>query len=99
MNQHSSLMVGEQLDVGVDRRAPLSDFLQRRRPRDYHRWRQMATPSMGFNVGQNTLASAVGSAFFIQENLAAYLNGEISVEDALANIQIEIEDLQLELEG
>lgn len=85
------------LDVGVDRRAPLGDFYSAE---------DLAIISggadgytrMGFDVGQNTLASAVGSTFFIQENLASYLNGDISVEDAVANVQIEIEDLQLELE-
>lgn len=81
------------LDVGVDRRAPLGD---------YYSEEDLAVitggadgyTKMGFDVGQNVLASAVGSAFFIQENLAAYLNGDITVEEAVSNIQIEIEDLQ-----
>ncbi|MEL6269670.1 MAG: hypothetical protein AAFR22_07650 [Chloroflexota bacterium] len=85
------------LDVGVDRRAPLADFYSEEDLAVITGGADGYT-KMGFDVGQNVLASAVGSAFFIQENLASYLNGEISVEDAVANIQIEIEDLQLELE-
>ncbi|MEM9953377.1 MAG: extracellular solute-binding protein [Chloroflexota bacterium] len=85
------------LDVGVDRRAPLSDFYSAEDLAVITGGSDGYT-RMGFDVGQNTLASAVGSTFFIQENLAQYLNGDISVEDAAANIQIEIEDLQLELE-
>ena len=87
-----------QLDVGVDRRAPLSTAYSAEDLAIISGGADGYT-KMGFDVGQNTLASAVGSAFFVQENLAAYLNGDISLEDALANIQIEIEDLQLELEG
>ncbi|MEO0560670.1 MAG: extracellular solute-binding protein, partial [Chloroflexota bacterium] len=85
------------LDVGVDRRAPLGDFYSADDLAVIAGGADGYT-KMGFDVGQNTLASAVGSAFFIQENLASYLNGEISVEDAVANVQIEIEDLQLEIE-
>lgn len=85
------------LDVGVDRRAPLGDFYSEEDLAVITGGSDGYT-KMGFDVGQNVLASAVGSAFFIQENLASYLNGEISVEDAAANVQIEIEDLQLELE-
>lgn len=85
------------LDVGVDRRAPLGDFYSAEDLAVITGGADGYT-KMGFDVGENVLASAVGSAFFIQENLASYLNGEISVEDAVANVQIEIEDLQLELE-
>lgn len=85
------------LDVGVDRRAPLSEFYSEEDLAVITSGADGYT-KMGFDVGQNVLASAVGSAFFIQENLASYLNGEISVEDAAENIQIEIEDLQFELE-
>lgn len=86
-----------QLDVGVDRRAPLSTVYSAEDLAIISGGADGYT-KMGYDVGQNTLASAVGSTFFIQENLAAYLNGDISVEDAVANVQIEIEDLQLELE-
>lgn len=86
------------LDVGVDRRAPLSDFY------DEETLSTIVAGSdgysrMGFDQGQSVLASAVGAQFFIQENLVAVLNGEQSAEDAAAEIQIEIEDLQAELEG
>jgi len=86
------------LDVGVDRRAPLGDFYSAEDLAVITGGADGYT-RMGFDVGQNSLASSVGSTFFIQENLASYLLGDISVEDAAANIQIEIEDLQLELEG
>lgn len=86
------------LDVGVDRRAPLGDFYSAEDLAVITGGADGYT-KMGFDVGQSGLASAVGAAFFIQENLASYLNGDISVEDAAENVQIEIEDLQLELEG
>lgn len=86
------------LDVGVDRRAPLGDFYSAEDLAVITGGADGYT-KMGFDVGQSGLASAVGSAFFIQENLAAYLNGDISVEEAAENVQIEIEDLQLELDG
>ncbi|MGJ3239837.1 MAG: ABC transporter substrate-binding protein [Anaerolineae bacterium] len=85
------------LDVGVNRRAPLGDFYSAEDLEVITSGADGYT-RMGFDVGQNVLASAVGSTFFIQENLANYLNGNISLEDAADNIQIEIEDLQLELE-
>jgi len=85
------------LEVGVDRTASLSEFYDDdldtviEGSQNYNR--------MGFEQGQALLASAVGSQFFIQENLVAFLNGDISVEEAVENIQIEIEDLQIELES
>jgi multiple sugar transport system substrate-binding protein len=84
------------LDVGVDRRAPLSDFYDQdtldtiiRGADGYSR--------MGFDQGQSVLASAVGAQFFIQENLVAVLNGDLTAEDAAEEIQIRIEDLQADL--
>ncbi len=87
-----------QLDVGVDRRAPLGDFYSEEDLAVIVGGSEGYT-KMGFDVGQSALASSVGSVFFIQENLVAFMNGDISVEEAAENIQIEIEDLQLELEG
>ena len=86
-----------QLDVGVDRRAPLSTFYSAE---------DLATivsgsdgySRMGFNVGQSLLAGAVGADFFVQENLVAAIDGDMTVEDALAEIQIITEDIQFELE-
>lgn len=86
------------LEVGVDRRAPLSDFYSADDLAVIVSGADGYT-KMGFDVGQNALASAVGSAFFVQENLASFLNGDITVEEAAENIQIEIEDLQIDLEG
>jgi multiple sugar transport system substrate-binding protein len=85
------------LEVGVDTRAPLSDFYDEE---------TLATivegangyVRMGFGSGQDLLASAVSAQFFIQENLVAALNGDLTVEEALEEIQIAIEDLQFELE-
>ena len=85
------------LEVGVDRRAPLSDFYSADDLAVIVSGADGYT-KMGFDVGQNALASAVGSAFFVQENLVAFMNGDISVEEAAENIQIEIEDLQFDLE-
>ncbi|MEQ8672168.1 MAG: extracellular solute-binding protein [Aggregatilineales bacterium] len=86
------------LDVGVDTRAPLSDFYSSE---------DLATivagsdgyTRMGYDVGQSVLASAIGSQFFIQENLVAVLNGELTAQEAAEEIQIAIEDLQFEMEG
>lgn len=85
------------LDVGVERRAPLSDFYSEEDleaivagSEGYSR--------MGFDQGYPALASAVGSQFFIQENLVAYLNDELELDEAAEEIQIQIEDLQFELE-
>lgn len=87
-----------QLDVGVDRRAPLSDFYSAEALETVTSGASNFT-RMGYDVGQSVLASAISTQFFIQENLVAVLNGEISAEEAAENIQIEIEDLQFELEG
>ncbi len=86
-----------ELEVGVDRRAPLSEFYSEE---------DLATivsgsegySRMGFDQGYPALASAVGSQFFIQENLVAYLNDELELDAAAEEIQIEIEDLQFDLE-
>ncbi|MEO1645201.1 MAG: extracellular solute-binding protein [Chloroflexota bacterium] len=85
------------LDVGVDRRAPLSDFYSEEDLSTIVSGSEGYT-RMGFDEGYPALASAVGSQFFIQENLVAYLNGELTVEEAAEEIQFAIEDLQLELE-
>jgi len=85
------------LDVGVDRRAPLSDFYSQE-DLDTIVSGSEGYSRMGFDEGSAELASAVGSLFFIQENLVAYLNDDLSLEAAAEEIQIEIEDLQFELE-
>jgi multiple sugar transport system substrate-binding protein len=85
------------LDVGVDRRAPLSDFYDEETLNIIVEGSDGYT-RMGFDVGESVLASAVGSQFFIQENLAAVLNDELTAEEAAEEIQFTIEDLQLDLE-
>lgn len=85
------------LDVGVDRRAPLSDFYSEADLDTIISGSEGYT-RMGLSVGQAPIANAVSAVFFIQENLVAALNGDISVEEALENMQIETEDLQIELE-
>lgn len=86
-----------QLEVGVDRRAPLSEIYT---PEQLETITEGATgyTRMGFDVGQSVLASAVSTQFFIQENLVAVLNGELTAEEAAEEVQIAIEDLQFELE-
>lgn len=86
-----------QLDVGVDRRAPLSDFYSEEDLSTILAGSEGYT-RMGLSNNQAAIANAVSSVFFIQENLVAAINGEISVAEALENIQIETEDLQFELE-
>jgi multiple sugar transport system substrate-binding protein len=86
----------EALEVGVDRRAPLSDFYSQETLDTIIAGADGYT-RMGYDVGQSVLASAVGSQFFIQENLVAVLNGELTAEEAAEEIQIAIEDLQFEL--
>jgi multiple sugar transport system substrate-binding protein len=86
-----------ELEVGVDRRAPLSDFYSEE-DLDTIVSGSEGYSRMGFDQGYPALASAVGSQFFIQENLVAYLNGDLSLEEAAEEIQFEIEDLQFELE-
>jgi len=85
-----------ELEVGVDTRAKLSDIYDAD---------TLATivggadgySRMGYDVGQSVLASAVSTQFFIQENLVAAINGEISAEEAALEIQIAIEELQFDL--
>jgi multiple sugar transport system substrate-binding protein len=84
------------LDVGVDRRAPLSDFYDDETLNTIVSGAQTFS-RMGYDVGQATLASAIGADFFIQENLVAALNGDLTAEEAAEEIQIAIEDLQFEL--
>ncbi len=86
----------EQLNVGVDRKAALSDFY------DADTLAAIIAGSdgytrMGFDVGQSVLASAVGAQMFIQENLIAVLNGEKTAEQAAEDIQAEILALQQSL--
>ena len=85
------------LDVGVDTRAPLSDFYSAEDLETIVSGSEGYT-RMGYDVGASVLASAVGAQFFIQENLVAVLNGELTAEEAAEEIQIEIEDIQFELE-
>lgn len=85
------------LDVGVDRRAPLSDFYSEDDLDTIVSGSEGYT-RMGLSNNQAELANAVSALFFIQENLVAAINGEISVEEALENIQIETEDIAFELE-
>lgn len=86
------------LDVGVDRRAPLSDFYSADDLSTIVAGSDGYT-RMGYDVGQSVLASAIGSQFFIQDNLVAVLNGDLTAQEAAEEIQIAIEDLQFELDG
>lgn len=85
------------LEVGVDRRAPLSDFYSEEDLATIVSGSEGYT-RMGLSNNQAEIANAVSALFFIQENLVAAINGEITVEEALENIQLETEDLAFELE-
>lgn len=85
------------LEVGVDRRAPLSDFYSEEDLATIVAGSEGYT-RMGLSVNQAEIANAVSAVFFIQENLVAAINGEISAEDAAAEMQIQTEDLMFELE-
>lgn len=84
------------LEVGVNRRAPLSDFFSEEALNTIIQGADGYT-RMGYDVGQQVLASAIGSQFFIQEAVAAMLNDELTPEEAALEIQFAIEDLQAEL--
>ena len=86
------------LDVGVDTRAPLSDFYSEE---DLNTIIEGSDgySRMGYDVGQSVLASAVSAQFFIQDNLVAAINGDLTAEEAAEEIQFAIEDLQFEIEG
>jgi multiple sugar transport system substrate-binding protein len=84
------------LDVGVDRRAPLSEFY------DAETLNTIVSGSegysrMGYDVGQALIASAVSTQFFIQEAIVEMLNGDITPEEAAIAMQEAAEELQAEL--
>ena len=84
------------LDVGVDRKAPLSDFYDAETLNTIVQGAD-GYMRMGYDQGQQLLASAIGSQFFIQENLVAVLNGDLTAEEAAEEMQIATEDIQAEL--
>lgn len=81
------------LDIGVDRRAPLSDFYNDATLTTIVAGGDGYT-RMGYDVGYGVLASEVGAQFFIQENLIAVINGNLTAQQAADNIQSEIQTLR-----
>lgn len=87
-----------QLETGVDRRAPLSDFYSEavvqtliQGASGFARW--------GFNEGQGALVGGVYQELPIPELIGDILTGSISVADAADEIQFLVEDIQASLAG
>ncbi|HEC24150.1 MAG TPA: extracellular solute-binding protein [Chloroflexi bacterium] len=86
------------LEVGVDRRAPLSDFYSEEvltaiveGANNFDRW--------GFAQGQGELVSALYSELVVPRALADVMEGFLTPEEAAAQIQAEVEDIQASLAG
>lgn len=82
-----------QLETGVDRRAPLSDFYSEdvintliQGASGFARW--------GFNEGQGALVGGVYQELPVPELIGDILNGAITAEDAATEIQFLVEDIQ-----
>lgn len=82
-----------QLDVGVDRRAPLSDFYGEEVIQtltegagSFARW--------GFGRGAGTLVTAVYESLVVPQTLADVLTGSLTPEQAAEEIAAEVQDLQ-----
>ena len=85
-----------QLEVGVDRRAPLSDFYSEEVLNDLiqgadniDRW--------GFTEGQGQLVSAIYSELVIPQAIADVIDGFLTPEEAATEIQSQVEDIQAAL--
>ncbi|MEE8330357.1 MAG: hypothetical protein V3R84_01140, partial [Acidimicrobiia bacterium] len=81
----------QQLETGVDRKAPLSDFYSSEvietliaGSDNFDRW--------GFNQGQGELVTAMYTALHVTEALADVLDGGLSAADAAADLQEAAED-------
>lgn len=85
-----------QLLVGVDRQAPLSEFYDSMTLETIVNGADSYS-RMGFDVGQNLLASELGSRYIIPERLVAVLEDNLSPELAAQEIQEAIIALQAEL--
>lgn len=85
-----------QLEVGVDRRAPLSDFYSADvltniidGANNIDRW--------GFSEGQGQLVSAIYSELVIPQAIADVIDGFLTPEEAAAQIQEQVQDIQASL--
>lgn len=85
-----------QLETGVDRRAPLSDFYGEEviqtlieGAANFARW--------GFNEGQGALVGGVYQELPVPELVSEVLNGSLSAEEAAEEIQFLVEDIQAAL--
>ncbi len=84
------------LEVGVDRRAPLSDFYSEevleniiQGANNIDRW--------GFTEGQGQLVSAIYSELVIPQAIADIIDGFLTPEDAAVQIQEQVEEIQAAL--
>ena len=87
-----------QLEVGVDRRAPLSDFYSAevldnliQGANNIDRW--------GFADGQGELVSAIYSELIIPQAIADIMDGFLTPEEAAAQLQAQVEEIQASLGG
>ncbi|MBN1285408.1 MAG: extracellular solute-binding protein [Anaerolineae bacterium] len=85
-----------QLDIGVDRRAPLSDFYSAETletliagATGFDRW--------GFAQGQGELVSGVYTELPVPINLRQVIDGAMTAEEAAAEIQAWVEEIQAAL--
>lgn len=85
------------LEVGVDTRAPLSDFYSEEvlativeGANNFDRW--------GVPQGQGELISAVYAELLFPQYIADIIEGNLTAEDAAAELQVEIEDLLASLQ-
>lgn len=85
-----------QLDVGVDRRAPLGEFYNQdaldlivRGANDF--------TMLGIFEGQMELVSAIYTEMVFPRNIGEVMEGYLTPEEAAANIQSEVEELQANL--
>lgn len=85
-----------QLETGVDRRAPLSDYYSDdviqtliEGAAGFARW--------GFNEGQGALVGGVYTELPVTRWLGEVINGNATAQEAADEIQFEVEDIQLSL--
>ncbi len=85
------------LEVGVDRKAPLSDFYSQevlntiiQGANNFDRW--------GFAQGQGELVGALYSELLFPQYIAEVIEGNMTPDQALAELQAEVEALQAELQ-
>src|SRR5690606_12851881 len=82
-----------QLEVGVDRRAPLAEFYGGEVIEDIIAGLEQAD-RWGYSQGQGALLSALYGTRVMSEAVREFLDGERGAEETAALIQTEVESLQ-----